>query len=260
MLSIEQVETELTPTMASIEDALNSVIERAQEAKRLAIAEAVELEQRAATLRLEADKAPQADDIKADIVKGRNDALTAIKQAIIDWSASEAPQSNLVQLGAMQAVQTMYTRCRTFDDCINHLNGRGKLAVIMIAVGFLDNPVPHIIPELDKMKPFMLYEIAESMNLADGFVDEAKRYKALLDKVESLNLPLFATVKQDLSKGRYVANLSLDDFKLVYGTTAQEALNSFNASKSHPELASGLAAITSAMAYKIWQSKNAVVM
>jgi hypothetical protein len=255
MLDVNQVNQAL-----NISDKFDKIMSDHESKRKILISESVSLQQTAADKIKEASSIANVshlvDELEANIAK----SMANIRKDLLAWAHSEQAAANDVVLGSMQAVDMFYTRCESYKECLAVCGERGKYAVALIMANIIENPVPHLIPEIDQAKPYHIYMLALSLGVSETNVNDAKKQKKLLDKIEALTIPEALTNESVNTGGRYVKDLTEDDFSLVFGAEGISTYKHFKACLINDTVDKSINNVSSATDFKIWRMTHSKVL
>ena len=233
----------------------------AHESKReILISESLSLQQTAADKIKEASSIPNVSHLVDELEASIAQSMANIKDDILAWAHSEQAAANDVVLGSMQAVDQFYSHCESYKQCLSVCGERGKYAVALIMANIIENPVPNLIPEIDQAKPYHLYTLAVALGCSETNVIDAKKQKKLLAKIEALTIPEALTNEPVNTGGRYVKNLTEEDFMLVFGTDGTSMYKHFKSLLTNDTVDKSINNVSSATDFKIWRMTHSKVL
>jgi hypothetical protein len=255
MLDIRQINKAL-----NVSDKFDKIMSDHESKRKILISESLSLQQTAADKIKEASSIPNVSHLVDELESSIAQSMANIKDDILAWAHSEQAAANDVVLGSMQAVDQFYSHCESYKQCLSVCGERGKYAVALIMAGTIENPVQHLIPEIDQAKPHHLYTLALSLGISETNVNDAKKQKKLLDKIEALTIPESLISEPVNDGGRYVRNLTVDDFSLVFGTDGTSMYKYFISCLNNDTVNQSIKDVKSAIDFKIWRMSHSKVL
>lgn len=268
MLDIEQVmngKPQANEQAAPLSQRLADRIEAHKLKRAEHIAEATRLEAKAKAERAKASNRADFDDLRAEAESERREALASLASGLKEWANSkmESPVFNMGVTQAIGYIDSHYTGKQplSFDTACGIMSGRGAHLLVLMAAGVVENTLPDLVTELDKLPPFKLYALANACGVLSDEVSDAQEAAKTLELINAQGIVAPVSYGFDPSvRGRFVHDLSHEDFLLVFGAEGENRMRSYKASKDSGLLADNEAfqAIKSATDYKIWQARNAL--
>lgn len=255
MLDLNQVNQAL-----NVSDKFDKIMSDHESKRKILISESLSLQQTAADKIKEASSIPNVSHLVDELESSIAQSMANIKDDILAWAHSEQAAANEVVLSSMQAVDQFYSHCESYKQCLSVCGERGKYAVALIMVGIIENPVQHLIPELDQAKPYHIYMLALSLGVSETIVNDAKKQKKLLDKIEALTIPDNLISEPVSNGGRYVKDLTEDDFSLAFGAEGTSMYKHFNSCLTNDTVDKSIKDVSSATDFKIWRMTHSKVL
>lgn len=235
-------------------------------------ARAVELERQASDLRKSGHGInEQLEVMLKDVQKQRLAYMECLRDEILEWCSGYSPMQDNALFKAAQLTTELRLNARTFEGCVNFggdslssgrfslYNGIGEVAVALMACGKLVNTVPNLVPKIADMKPYRVYMLATKLGLGCEAMVNAKACVELSERIQfELLANTYARAPIDDNKGRYINNLSREDFILTFGN--ESFITTYKEGLSDPERAETFRGFKNAADYKIWRTTNAVIL